>query len=232
MMKGGAMLVKNWMSRPVVTIESNQSMQEAIHLLKTHRIGRLPVLEKGKLVGIVTDRDLKRASASDATTLEIHELMYLMSKIRIKDIMSRKVISVPADFTIEETAEVLLSNNISGVPVLDAQQSLVGIITHTDLFKVILSLTGIGKRGIQFAFELEDRPGSIMEVAQVIRSFGGRMSSILTTYEHAPEGFRHVYIRAFDLDRKDVAELKRQLKEKAKIMYIVDHRENHREILI
>lgn len=226
------MLVKNWMSRPVVTIESNQSMQEAIHLLKTHRIGRLPVLEKGKLVGIVTDRDLKRASASDATTLEIHELMYLMSKIRIKDIMSRKVISVPADFTIEETAEVLLSNNISGVPVLDAQQSLVGIITHTDLFKVILSLTGIGKRGIQFAFELEDRPGSIMEVAQVIRSFGGRMSSILTTYEHAPEGFRHVYIRAFDLDRKDVAELKRQLKEKAKIMYIVDHRENHREILI
>jgi len=226
------MLVKNWMSRPVVTIESNQSMQEAIHLLKTHRIGRLPVLEKGKLVGIVTDRDLKRASASDATTLEIHELMYLMSKIRIKDIMSRKVISVPADFTIEETAEVLLANNISGVPVLDAQQSLVGIITHTDLFKVILSLTGIGKRGIQFAFELEDRPGSIMEVAQVIRSFGGRMSSILTTYEHAPEGFRHVYIRAFDLDRKDVAELKRQLKEKAKIMYIVDHRENHREILI
>lgn len=226
------MLVKNWMSRPVVTIESNQSMQEAIHLLKTHRIGRLPVLEKGKLVGIVTDRDLKRASASDATTLEIHELMYLMSKIQIKDIMSRKVISVPADFTIEETAEVLLSNNISGVPVLDAQQSLVGIITHTDLFKVILSLTGIGKRGIQFAFELEDRPGSIMEVAQVIRSFGGRMSSILTTYEHAPEGFRHVYIRAFDLDRKGVAELKRQLKEKAKIMYIVDHRENHREIFI
>lgn len=226
------MLVKNWMSRPVVTIESNQSMQEAIHLLKTHRIGRLPVLEKGKLVGIVTDRDLKRASASDATTLEIHELMYLMSKIQIKDIMSRKVISVPADFTIEETAEVLLSNNISGVPVLDAQQSLVGIITHTDLFKVILSLTGIGKRGIQFAFELEDRPGSIMEVAQVIRSFGGRMSSILTTYDHAPEGFRHVYIRAFDLDRKGVAELKRQLKEKAKIMYIVDHRENHREIFI
>lgn len=226
------MLVKNWMSRPVVTIESNQSMQEAIHLLKTHRIGRIPVLEKGKLVGIVTDRDLKRASASDATTLEIHELMYLMSKIQIKDIMSRKVISVPADFTIEETAEVLLSNNISGVPVLDSQQALVGIITHTDLFKVILSLTGIGKRGIQFAFELEDRPGSIMEVAQVIRSFGGRMSSILTTYEHVPQGFRHVYIRAFDLNRKDVAELKRQLKEKAKIMYIVDHRENHREILI
>lgn len=226
------MLVKNWMSRPVVTIESNQSMQEAIHLLKTHRIGRLPVLEKGKLVGIVTDRDLKRASASDVTTLEIHELMYLMSKIEIKDIMSRKVVSVPVDFTIEETADVLLSNNISGVPVLDAQQSLVGVITHTDLFKVILSLTGIGKRGIQFAFELEDRPGSIMEVAQVIRSFGGRMSSILTTYEHAPQGFRHVYIRAFDLSRKDVAELKRQLKEKAKIMYIVDHRENHREILI
>ncbi len=71
------MLVKNWMSKKVVTIDENDSMQDAINLIKQHKINMLPVMKKGKLTGIVTDRDLKKASASDATTLDVHELMYL-----------------------------------------------------------------------------------------------------------------------------------------------------------
>ena len=80
------MLVKNWMSKNVVVIDVNDSMQDAMRLLKEHRIRMLPVLKKNRLVGIVTDRDLKKASASDATTLEIHELLYLLTKIKVKDI--------------------------------------------------------------------------------------------------------------------------------------------------
>ncbi len=102
------MLVKNWMSKQSVTVDVDGSMQDAMNLIKKHDIRMLPVMKKGKLVGIITDRDLKRASASDATTLEIHELLYLLSKIKIKDIMSRNPITVPVDFTVEETAEVLL----------------------------------------------------------------------------------------------------------------------------
>ncbi|MBI5591491.1 MAG: CBS domain-containing protein [Deltaproteobacteria bacterium] len=223
------MLVKNWMNKPAITIDKHSSMQEAMNLMKTHRITLLPVMDKNRLVGVVTDRDLKKASPSGATTLEIHELLYLLSTIQIKDIMSPKPISVPPDFTIEETAELLLANKISGVPVVD-DGSVVGVITHTDLFKVIISLTGIGKKGIQFAFCLEDRQGSILDVAQIIRGFGGRIASILTSYEKAPEGYRNVYIRMYSIDRIKLEELKSALKAKATLLYMVDHRNNSREI--
>jgi len=224
------MLVKNWMNTPAITIDQHSSMQEAISLLKTHRISMLPVMDKNRLVGIVTDRDLKKSSPSDATTLEIHELLYLLSTVQVKDIMSTKPITVPEDLTIEETAEVLMDNKISGVPVVDCDGSVIGVITHTDLFKVIISLTGIKKKGIQFAFRLEDRGGSILEVAQIIRQFGGRIGSILTSYEKAPEGYRNVYIRTYSIDRAQLEELKTSLKEKAKLLYMVDHKNNRREI--
>jgi acetoin utilization protein AcuB len=224
------MLVKNWMNKKAVTIDVSESMQDAISTLKEHHILMLPVLDKGKLVGIITDRDLKKASASDATTLEIHELMYLLSKIKIKEIMTKNPITVPADFTLEETAEILLKNKISGVPVMDTGGKVIGTITQGDIFKAFLSLSGFGKRGIQFAFLIEDRPGSIKEVSDVIREFGGRMVSILTSYDGVPEGHRKLYIRAFDINREATGKLKERLKEKAKLLYVVDHRENKREI--
>jgi len=224
------MLVKNWMNKKVVTIDVKESMQDAISTLKEHHILMLPVLDKATLVGVITDRDLKKASASDATTLEVHELMYLLSKIKIKDIMSKNPITVPPDFTLEETAETLLKNKISGVPVLDAGGKVVGTITQDDIFKAFISLSGFGKRGIQFAFLIEDRPGSIKEVSDIIREFGGRMVSILTSYDGVPEGHRKLYIRAFDINRKVTGKLKERLKEKAPLLYIVDHRENKREI--
>ena len=144
--------------------------------------------------------------------------------------MSTNPISVSPDFTIEETAELLLANKISGVPVVDNDGSVVRVITHTDLFKVIISLTGIGKKGIQFAFCLEDRQGSILEVVQIIRGFGGRVASMLISYEKASEGFRNVYIRMYDIDRLKLDKLKAALQEKAELLYMIDHRYNTREI--
>ena len=94
------MLVTNWMSKNIITVDENDSMQDAMKLLKEHDIRMLPVTKKGKLVGIVTDRDLKRASASDATTLEIHELLYLLTRIKVKNLMTKEVITVPPDFTV------------------------------------------------------------------------------------------------------------------------------------
>jgi len=224
------MLVKDWMSQPVITVDVNDSMQTAMKLLKEHGIRMLPVLKNGRLKGVLTDRDLKRTSASDATTLEVHELLYIISTLKVEKIMTPKPITVPFDFTVEETAEVLLKHKISGVPVLDEKGSLVGMITQTDLFRVIISLTGIGKKGIQFGFLLADRPGSIKEVADIIRGFGGRLASILTSYEKAPEGYRWGYIRMYGIDRSSVQKLKASLREKARLLYMVDHRENKREI--
>jgi acetoin utilization protein AcuB len=224
------MLVKDWMTEVIATVEVGDSMQDASRLMKEKNVRMLPVMRKGKLVGVVTDRDLKRASASDATTLEIHELLYLISKIKIKDIMTENLVTVPMDYTIEETAEILLENGISGAPVVNHQGDLVGIITQTDLFKVIISLTGIRHRGILFGFCLQDQPGSIKAVADVIRAFGGRMASILTSYEGAPEGQRFVFLRMYGVAREKLPALMESLRSKSRLLYMVDHAANRREV--
>lgn len=224
------MLVRNWMNNKVITVEARDSMQYAMKLMKENDIRMLPVMSTGKLVGVITDRDLKRASASDATTLEIHEYIYLLSKIKVKDIMAKEPITVPFDYTVEETAQVLLDNKISGVPVVDHRGQVLGVITQTDLFKVMVSLTGLKKRGIKFAFRLEDKPGSIKEVADLIREHGGRIATILTSYDGVKEGYQKVYIRMYGVDRAKLPTLKEKLKAKGDFLYMVDLRENKREI--
>ena len=223
------MLVENWMSKDVITVDVNDSMQDATRLLKEHNIRGLPVMEKGKLVGVVTDRDLKKASASDATTLEIHELLYMISRIKVKEIMTKNPITIPVDSTIDEAAEVLLENKLSGAPVVDDKGQVVGIITQIDIFRVIISLTGARKKGIQFGFQLEDRPGSIKEVADIIRKYGCRLMSILSSHDDQVD-YRHVYIRVCGCDREKLGELKEELKAKANMLYMVDHVERNKEV--
>jgi acetoin utilization protein AcuB len=222
------MLVKNWMTTAVITIDAQESMEHAIRLLKRHNIRMLPVMDKGQLVGVVTDRDLKRASASDATSLDIHELNYLIAKIKVKEIMSKAPITVPLDYTVEETAEVLLNHKISGVPVVDTYGRMVGIITQSDLFRILIALTGVSNRGIQFGVEVEDRQGSIKEITDMIRTYGGRMVSVLTSYDMAPAGFRRVYIRMYGIDRFKINDLKESIAQKANLLYMVDHKDKGR----
>jgi acetoin utilization protein AcuB len=188
------------------------------------------VLQRGKLVGVVSDTDLKRASASDATMLDVHEMLYLISKIKVNDIMTKDPLTVSPDCTVEETAELLMEHKISGVPVVDQGGKVVGVITRSDLFKVLISLSGLGKHGIQFAFQIEDRAGSIKELTDVIRDHNGKIASILSSYEGVPAGFRNVYIRIYDIPREDLPTLQKELQDKAKMLYVVDHRDNRRDI--
>jgi acetoin utilization protein AcuB len=224
------MLVRNWMNPTVISTEAQASMEEALHLMKENQIKTLPVFDRETLVGVLTDRDLKRASASDATLLEIHELLHLLTRIKVRDIMSRNPITIPDTYTVEEAAEVLRDHHISGAPVMDAKGRMVGMISQNDLFNALMSLTGVKRRGIHLAFEVEDRPGSIKDLADIIRRYGGRMASILSSYDRAPQGFRHVYIRAYQVDRGKIGAMLEELQAAAKLRYMVDHRENRREI--
>jgi acetoin utilization protein AcuB len=224
------MLVRNWMNPTVISIEAQASMTDALQLMKDNQIKTLPVFDQNALVGILTDRDLKRASASDATLLEVHELLHLLTRIKVRDIMSRNPITVPDTFTVEEAAEVLHSHHISGVPVMDDQGRMVGLITQADLFKALMSLTGVKRRGLHLAFEVEDRPGSIKALVDVIRQYGGRMASILSSYDRAPQGFRRVYLRAYQVDRDHIDALLEAMQSCARLLYMVDHRENQRKI--
>jgi acetoin utilization protein AcuB len=224
------MLVRNWMSRDPVTVDVNDTMLTAGNLLRKHKIRGLPVMEKGRLVGVVTDRDLKKASASDANSLEIHELLYLLADLKIRDIMTRDPVTIPDDYTVEEAAEVLLSNKLSGAPVMDDKGDLAGVITQTDIFRVLISLTGVKNRGIQFAFQVEDRPGSIQEVTDILRAHGCRLVSILSTYEEEDTGHRHVYVRAVGCTRDELGALKEELASRSTLLYVADHREKKKEV--
>jgi len=224
------MLVKNWMSKEVITVDADDTMQNAIYILQEQNIKMLPVMDDAILVGIITDRDLKKASPSDATTLDMHELLFLISKIKVKDLMKEPVFTAKPDDTVEEAAALLLEKKISGLPVIDENNRLVGIITRSDIFRVLLSLSGLGKKGIQFAIRIKDMPGIIKEVRELIHEHGGRTASILSSSDNAPEGYLNFYFRIYQIDREKLPSLLDRIREKGTLLYVVDHRENKRTI--
>ena len=224
------MVVKNWMSKEVVTVEADDSMQNAIYILQEQNIKKLPVMEKWQIAGIITDRDLKKASPSDATTLDMHELLFLISKIKVRDLMTKPVYTVQPDYTVEEAAAILLEKRISGLPVVEENNRLIGIITRSDLFRVIISLSGLGKKGIQFAIRIKDMPGTIKEVRELIHEYGARTASILSSSDNAPPGHLNFYFRIYRIDREKLPSLLADIKEKGTLLYMVDHRENKRTI--
>jgi acetoin utilization protein AcuB len=196
-------------------------MMKAFQIMKENNIRRLPVMRQGKLIGIVTDRDIKDASPSKATTLDIHELYYLLSELKIKDIIKKNVITIGPEETVEKATVKMLKHRISGLPVVDDSGSVVGIITQRNISKVLVSLSGIYRGRIQLAFNLEDRPGSIKEVADVIREHGGQMVSILTSYDKGEENCRNVYIRIKELPEDKIKSLTQELDKNFIPLYIV-----------
>ncbi|MBW1842286.1 MAG: CBS domain-containing protein [Deltaproteobacteria bacterium] len=144
--------------------------------------------------------------------------------------MIKNVYSVRPDTTIEEAAAILLEQNISGLPVVDEQNRLVGIINQIDLFRVILSLTGRGKKGVQIAVRVKDMPGPIKEMRELVLKYGGRTASILSSGESAPSGYLNLYFRIYQIDRDKLPSLTKDIEEKGTILYVVDHKEDKRTL--
>jgi acetoin utilization protein AcuB len=223
------MLVANWMSRDLVTASPDTSLHEAMRLLEKNRIRRLPVVKKKKLVGMVTERDLKAAYPSAATLLSTHELPYLLDKVRLRELMTKDPVTIEVYDTVEEAADTMMTWKIGGLPVMD-EDHLVGIITESDVFRAMVSVTGLHPGGIQYALILDDRPGSIKNAADVIRRFGGRLVSILTSYDQMPEGKRMVYIRSKGLDRSRLNELQEDLSRVGRLLYVLDGRDKKKQL--
>ncbi len=142
------MLVGERMSHPVIYISPDVPINEALNLMRNEHIRRLPVIKDGTLVGIVTDKDLLNASPSPVTSLSIWELNYLLSKITVKDVMTREVLTVTEDTPIETAARIMADNKIGGLPVM-RDDKVVGILTETDLFKIFLELMGAREKGVR-----------------------------------------------------------------------------------
>jgi len=160
------------MSRPPITIGPEMSINDALALFKKERIRRAPVIKGGKLVGIVSEKDLLNASPSPATTLSIWEMNYLLSKLTVSEVMTKNVITVAEDTPIEEAARIMADNKIGGLPVVKGAR-VVGIITETNLFKMFLELMGAREKGVRVTALIEDQPGTLAKVTRSIADAGG-----------------------------------------------------------
>jgi len=159
------MLVREWMTPKPQTVSAETPVMEAMQRLREGGYRRLPVTRDGKLIGIVTDRDLKEATPSKATTLSVYELNYLLSKLTVKDVMKAPVITVRADEPIEHAALLMEEHRISGLPVVEGG-ALTGILTITDLTRAFVSFLGMREGGTRVTVDLPDEPGVLATVAQ------------------------------------------------------------------
>jgi acetoin utilization protein AcuB len=166
------MFVGERMSRPVISVLPDMPINEVLAMFKKEHIRRAPVIKGGKMLGIVSERDLLNASPSSATTLSVWELNYLISKVTVKDVMSKKVISVDRDTPIEEAARIMADQKIGGLPVTSSGK-VVGIITETDLFKILLELMGARQKALRVTATIPEQPGELAKVTKAIANSGG-----------------------------------------------------------
>ena len=222
------MLVRDYMTPNPMSVNEDIAILEAADLMKQRKVRRFPVVRGDELIGIVTDRDLRSAAPSQVISFDAQErelmpeLHSLLSGITVKEVMSRDVITIHPEQSIVAAARIMLEHRMSGIPVVDSQSQLLGIITETDIFKVLVDLSGVSSGRTTFAFQLEDRAGSIKEVADVIREHGGRVASILTSHSLAPPRFRRVYIRVGNLPPEKAPALEAALQKKSDLLYMIE----------
>jgi len=198
------MKVRDRMSENVRTVGLDTSINEAFSLMKENNIRRLPVVEKGKVTGIITIGDLNQASPSTATTLSIHELNYLLAKTKVKDIINKKqkLITVGPENYIETAAKLMRRNRISGLPVVE-DNKLVGIITETDIFDALIDILGVKKTHSRIDFYTADRPGTIAAITGMIAEKGKNILNTVVFFDEKKDKYKMI-LRLEELNCEDV----------------------------
>jgi len=196
------MLVTERMSKNPVTVSPTTTVSEALKLMRERHVRRLPVLdEKGKLIGIVSEKDLLYASPSPATTLSVFEIHSLLAKITVRDVMTSKVVTIDHTCTLEEAARIMVDNRIGGLPVTQ-DDKLVGIVTETDLFKAFLELLGGREHGVRLSIVVPEQKGMLCRLTEAISGVGGNIISLGTFLGDDPTN-RQITMKVADVD-KDV----------------------------
>ncbi|MGI6552378.1 MAG: CBS and ACT domain-containing protein [Bacillota bacterium] len=218
------MFVRNYMTPNPVTITRQTTIAEALDLMRRHNVRRLPIMEKDKLVGIVTDRDLSEVSPSPATSLSIFELNYLLAKMKIGDVLPKKrqIYTIEADAYVEEAALLMREHKVGALPVMENDR-LVGIITETNIFDAFINIMGLKEPGSRITLEAEDKPGVLAEITQVIRDQGVNISRVAVFRNDSP--MATVVLRLNIPDGTEVANI---LKKQG---YQVEAVKNHKDYL-
>jgi len=214
------MLIRDWMTRHVITVTAEAPMLKAGKLMKDHDVQCLPVIDDGgRVIGIVSAGDVKAASPSKATTLDMNELYYLLFELKIKDIMTPNPVAVEALDTVEQAALLMLEKDIVSLPVVDADKKLIGIITNHDIFKILLNITGVRAGGVQLAFRLPDKIGTLRSIFSVLWDHQAGIISVLSSSDEGEEGERNVYVRMRPMEQAREEALAKILKERFNLLY-------------
>ncbi len=189
------MKVKHWMTKDPITVSPDTLAVEAQKIMKENKIRRLPVVDKGKLAGMVTFRNLIEAAPSSATSLSIHELNYLILKIKVKDLMKKNVIAVSPEDTVIDAIVLGVDKGIGGFPVVDDQGRLVGIITETQIARAMIQLFGTDAKNEIISLENVDlQPGTFGKIVTLVEKLGINIISMFSLPRRTTDLLR-VYIR-------------------------------------
>ncbi|MEJ2656088.1 MAG: CBS and ACT domain-containing protein [Desulfobacterales bacterium] len=199
------MYVGRVMQKHLVTVPPDTNLRKAKEIIQEKRINHLLVVNKdGKLVGIVSDRDVRQSWASPATALSIHELNYLLNQLTVEMIMVKKIITISPGTTIERAAYIMQENRINALPVIESEK-LVGIITSTDVMGVLLRSIGFDdEESARFSVLVEDRIGIVAEVSRILKEQQISIRSLVTWPEKEYTGVYHLVMRV-RLEDKDKA---------------------------
>lgn len=174
------MFVRDFMTPNPLTIEPDTTYPEALSLMREKKIRRLPVMKKGKLVGIVVEKDLLSSQPSPATTLSIHEMYTLLEQLKVGQFMTSPVVTITPQCPMEAAAGIMIDRKIGSLPVMD-DDKLVGIITETDIFKAFVNVLGGFVDGIRLTIELPDLPGQLARIAEDVAAVNGNIVAVTTT---------------------------------------------------
>jgi len=216
------MLVGEWMLKDVTTVTEDVSMYKAGRIMQQRGVRRLPVVDgEGRLTGIVTERDIKAASPSKATSLDIYEMTQLLSQIKVRDIMTAKPVRIRPEGTVERAAAVMRDNKFGGLPVVDAEDRVVGIITDTDIFRLFTMISGVDMGGVQLAAVLPVEKGHLKQLIDDLRGLDAKIVSLLSHLNAADEQKRTVYIRLRQMTEADEYRIKDHIQSRHQLLYWV-----------
>jgi acetoin utilization protein AcuB len=200
------MFVRDRMSSPAVTVRPDTPFQEALKLMRARQFRRLPVVnEQGTLVGIVSERDLLYASPSPAISLSVWELNYLLSKLEVREIMTEEVITTTPDAFIEDAARVMVEHRIGGLPVVDEEDHVVGVITETDIFRTFVGIYRAGYSGLRLTLRIPDKRGALAELSKAIFDLGGDVLSVSSLHDDT-SGDYVLVIKVQDVNKDQLLE--------------------------
>jgi acetoin utilization protein AcuB len=203
---GSPLFVRDRMSSPAVTITPDIPLQAALDLMHKHRFRRLPVVdEKGRLVGIVSERDLLYASPPLATLLSSLELNHLLTELRVDEIMTRNVLTAAPDTFVEDAARLMVENKVGGLPVVDEDKQVIGVITETDVFRAFIELYRAGHAGLYLTLQAPGRAGLMVELSKAILGLGD-IVSLSSSYDEATGDYR-VVIKGEEIDKERIVAL-------------------------